>query len=83
MKKPLLLQAIAVLIIMFSANPARANMLYNASFEQGDRGIFGTIWFPGWSTQGSNGAVTREFNYPYGLGNSVKLWYNDTSLYQS
>jgi hypothetical protein len=65
-----------------TVHPAHANILSNASFEGGDRGTFGAIWFPGWSTQGNNGAVTREFCYPYGLGNSVKLWYNDTVLFQ-
>ena len=59
-----------------------ANMVGNADFEDGDRGIFGTIWLPEWSTQGSSGSVHREFNYPMGLGNAIKIWHSDTAIYQ-
>ncbi len=70
-------------LILLSRASAEANLIGNGNFQDSDRGIFGTIYMADWSTVGSSGSVHREFNYPSGLGNAIKLWYSDTSVYQA
>ncbi|MDD5738011.1 MAG: hypothetical protein PHH20_06915 [Candidatus Omnitrophica bacterium] len=69
-------------LMVFIVPNVHANMIGNGNFQNSDRGTFGSIFIGDWSTTGYSGAIHREFNYPSGLGNAVKIWHDDTSVYQ-
>ncbi len=87
MKKKIVL--LVILVIGFAAGNALANDLLNPSFEEGVLGRFGGDPIPYWMTVGTNGWHHNDVNYA-GTGvncvhsgdKGVKIWWDDTSLYQ-
>lgn len=71
----------ASLVLLMPSN-VYANLIGNGDFQDADRGTFGSIFISDWSTNGYSGSIHREFNYPSGLGNAVKIWHSDTAIYQ-
>lgn len=78
----ILLSAILVFSALVSPAALHANLIGNGDFQDADRGTFGGIFIGEWFTSGYSGAIHREFNYPSGLGNAVKIWHSDTGIYQ-
>ena len=87
MKKKIVL--LVILVIGFAAGNALANDLLNPSFEEGDTGRFDPQNVTYWTTVGTNGWHHNDVNYA-GTGvncvhsgtKGVKIWWDDTSLYQ-
>ncbi len=88
MKKKIVL--LVILVIGFAAGNALANDVLNPSFEEGVLGRFGgDPPIPYWMTVGTNGWHHSDVNYA-GTGvncvhsgdKGVKIWWDDTSLYQ-
>jgi hypothetical protein len=70
---------VVLLCVCAIAGIASANLLSNAGFEQGDSGWID--WgLPGWNVWGSSGY--HEGSGPNGGDKCVKLWWDDTGLWQ-
>ncbi|MFH1372075.1 MAG: hypothetical protein ABII09_12435 [Planctomycetota bacterium] len=85
MKKKIVL--LVILVIGFAAGNALANALLNPSFEEGNLGRFDPQNVTYWTTVGTNGWHHSDVNY-FGVNcvhsgtKGVKIWWDDTYLYQ-
>ncbi|MCE5340570.1 MAG: hypothetical protein LLF92_05515 [Planctomycetaceae bacterium] len=83
MKKKIVL--LVVLVISFAAGNALANDLLNPGFELGALGRFDPPNVTNWTTVGTKGwhtGNTSANDFVHSGAKAVKVWWDDTSLYQ-